>query len=161
MYIDHTCLYDETLEEDPLFEIEKILDHKITEKGKPLFKVRWQSDQEEMWIKMSQLKEDEPLMLAEYIVKYNLRGNKYYQYKWAKRFLYKVKMLGKALNLKERVTNRKSGLEEKMNFKLPKQTMHGIPVPSNATQALGLDKHFNNDKWKEAMKKEIFMMFKW
>ena len=34
--IDHTCLYDEELEEDSLFKIKEILDHKITEKGKPL-----------------------------------------------------------------------------------------------------------------------------
>ena len=100
-------------------------------------------------------------MLATYIVRYNLRGNRYYQFKWARRFLYKVKMLGRALNIKEKVTNRKSSLEETKNFVLPKETMHGIPVPKSANQALELDKYFKNSKWSDAMKKEISMMFKY
>ena len=159
--IDKTFLYDDDLEQDPLFEIEEILDHKITEKGRPLFKVRWISNLEETWVKMSQLKEDGQLMLSNYIMKFNLRGNRYYQYKWARRFLYKVKMLGRALNIKDKVSNRKSSLEEMENFKLPKEMMHGIPVPRNAAQALELDKHFKNGKWSEVMNKEISMMFKY
>ena len=133
-------LYDEDLEEDPLFAIDEILDHNLTKKGLPLFKVKWSSDQEETWVKMSQLKEDEPFLLASYVVENNLRGNRKFQYKWARRFLYKIKMIARSYNLGIHVKNRKTST----SFKLPKETMHGVSVPRTATQALELDAYFKN-----------------
>ena len=36
--------------------------------------------------------------------------------------------------------------------------MHGIPIPKNGKQALEFDKSFGNNKWRDAIKKEIATM---
>ena len=112
----------------------------------------WACDGISTWEKLAIIKEDDPVLVAEYIVSNDLRRNPKWRYKWAKRYLFKIKQLGRALGMnlnivQPRATNKKATKE-----------MHGIPIPKNGKQALDFDKQFGNKKWSDAIKKEIATM---
>ena len=91
-----------TLEEeeyDPLFEIESIKHHSIKRHGIPMLHISWACGGSS-WIKLAMVvKEDDPFLVAEYIVSNDLIRNPKWRYKWAIRYLFKIKRLGRALGI--------------------------------------------------------------
>lgn len=84
----------ETLEEkeyDTLFEIECITKHSINRHGTPMLNITWASDGSSSWEKISVIKADDPVLVAEYIVSNDLIKEPKWRYKWAKRYLCKIK----------------------------------------------------------------------
>ena len=69
-----------------------------------------------------------------------------------KRYLFKIKQLGRVLGMNLNIVQRRA-----TNRKATKE-MHGIPIPKNGKQALDFDKQFGNKKWSDAIKKEIATM---
>ena len=81
-------------------------------------------------MKIAVIKEDDPVLVAEYMFSNYLQKYPKWRYKWAKRYLFKIKLLGRALgmnlNIVQRLTtNRKSTKE-----------MNGIPIPKNRNKHL-------------------------
>ena len=104
------------------------------------------------WIKMAIVKEDDSVLVAEYIVSNDLRRNPKWRYKWANRYLFKIKILGRALGMNINIVQRRA------TNKTTSKEMNRIPIPKNVKQALDFDKHFQNTKWRDAIKKEIATM---
>ena len=57
------------MDSDPLFKVEKIIDHKINDKGQPMLYVQWDKlGEDKSWEKLHDIRADEPLLVADYIV---------------------------------------------------------------------------------------------
>ena len=74
---------------DPLFDIEEIIDHKINEKGLPAVLIKWSVNEDEYsWEKLHNIKKDDPVTLAIYIVKNRFNKDKKFLFKWTNKFLF-------------------------------------------------------------------------
>ena len=74
----------QTLEEeeyDPLFEIECIEGHAINKEGMPMLNITWASDGSTSWMQLAVIKEDDPVLVAEYIISNDLRRDPKWRYK--------------------------------------------------------------------------------
>ena len=143
-----------TLEEeeyDPLFEIECIKQHSINRHEVPILHISWACGGSS-WLKMAVVKEDDPVLVAEYIVSNDLRRNPKWRYKWATRYLFKIKRLGRALGMNINIFQRRA------TNKTTSREMHRITILKNRKQALEFDKRFENNKWRDSIKKEISNM---
>ena len=64
-----------------------------------MLNITWASDDRSSWMKLSVIKSDDLVLVAEYIVSNDLIKEPKWRYKWAKRYLYKIKRLGRALGM--------------------------------------------------------------
>ena len=76
-------------EDNNLFNIEAIIDHKI-QNNRPMLQVKWHGDTMPTWEKLASIKRVDPLMTDEYIHKHKLQA-KIWQLKWARRLIFKLK----------------------------------------------------------------------
>ena len=78
-----------------------------------MLNITWASDGSSSWMKLSVIKADDHVLVAEYIVSNDLRKEPKWRYKWEKLYLHKIKRLGRALGMElnisqRRTTNKKS-----------------------------------------------------
>ena len=91
------------------------------------------------WVKLEDLKSDDPLSLIQYATSNQLSHVK--EWNWTQQF-------NQELNLfKVMVQNTKSSMENTYKF--------GVRVPKTAKQALQFDKEGGNSLWKGSIEKEI------
>ena len=90
-----------------LFEIESIKQHSIKRCGIPMLHISWEC-RGSSCIKMAIVKEDYPFLGAEYIVSNDLRRNPKWRYKWAIRYLFKIKRPGRALGMNINIVQRRA-----------------------------------------------------
>ena len=141
-------------EDDQLFKVEKIIDHKLNEKNKPILYIQWDKNGTDFsWESFSDIKADEPLMVAEYIVKNDVRRDKRFQHTWARRLFYKIKLLYKSMIYNDRITVRNVKASH-----VDKNVMYGIRIPRNAKEAIQFDKENGNTFWQNAIQNGICNM---
>ena len=54
-------------DDDPLWQIEGILSHKITRQGRPKLLIKWTNGDQNTWEYLSTIKQDDPIVCTEYI----------------------------------------------------------------------------------------------
>ena len=76
-FIDYHIQEDMEDDEDQLWQIEGILDHKVTCQGRPKVLVKWTSGDQNTWEFPSIIKQDNPLVCSEYIYANRLHDKKW------------------------------------------------------------------------------------
>ena len=137
-----------------LFNIEKILDHKL-KNNRPMLKVKWHNDTIPTWETLATIKRDDPLLTAEYIYEHKLQ-EKIWQLKWARRLIYKVKSTQKRLQENIDIQNRQSKRMQKEH-----NIMFGVKIPNKIEECFEFDKINGNNLWTEAIRKEIAVMIQY
>ena len=108
----------------------------ITTKGWELY-VKWK-DQSTSWVRLKELKESNPVELAEYAVANNIQSEP--AFKWWVTY---------TLRKREAIISKVNSRFKKSNIKF------GIQIPSTVEEALELDRRNGNDYWEKAIKKEM------
>jgi hypothetical protein len=108
----------------------------ITTKGWEIY-VRWK-DQSTSWVNLRDLKESNPVELAEYAVALDLQSEP--AFKW---------WVPYTLRKREAIIAKVNSRFKKKNVKF------GIEVPNTFEEALALDRRNGNDYWEKAIKKEM------
>jgi hypothetical protein len=108
----------------------------ITTKGWQLY-VRWK-DQSTSWVELRDLKESNPVELAEYAVAHHLQSQPAFQW-WVPYTIRK----------REAIISKVNSRFKKNNVKF------GIEVPNTVEEALALDRKNGNNYWENAIKKEM------
>ena len=126
--------------------------------------ITYQCDLKKQWVPYQSVLEEEPWLLAQYVVTNRLKykHNTRNQLEWAKKY---IKSIGRIslrhfdVNVTEPVAREIDPLKEiKTRRAYMVKHMHGIPLPCSARQGLELDKVQTNHKWRDAMAKEISLM---
>ena len=108
----------------------------VTTKGWELY-VKWK-DQSTSWVRLKDLKESNPVELAEYAVANNIQSEP--AFKW---------WVSYTIRKREAIISKVNSRFTKKNVKF------GIEVPSTVEEALELDRRNGNDYWGKAIKKEM------
>ena len=108
----------------------------ITTKGWELY-VRWK-DQSTSWVRLRDLKENNPVELAEYAVANQIQSEP--AFKW---------WVSYTLRKREAIISKVNSRFTKKNVKF------GIVVPRTVEEALQLDRRNGNDYWEKAIRKEM------
>ena len=108
----------------------------ITTKGWEIY-VKWK-DQSTSWVTLKDLKESDPVLLAEYAVTNDIQTEP--AFKW---------WVPYTLRKREAIIAKVNSRFKKKNIKF------GIEVPSSVEEALELDRRNGNDHWGRAIKKEM------
>ena len=137
--------------------------------GQLHFKIEW-SDESTSWESLKDMKEDNPRMVAKYVVDNNVSrskrgGDRVLQ--WAKKV---VRDMDRAIRRITRLYDfylddddtirrvrkiQKGKAKKKKKFTTKPVYKYGILVPRNAAHAIELDRLAGNTLWQESMKKEV------
>ena len=148
------------LEEDP-WAIAKIKSHRFHPKfpGTNMeLLISYQCDQEEQWITYQYILEDEPWLVAQYVVtkKLKYKHDSRKQLDWAQTY---IKSVGKITvrHFKVNVTNpatetTEADIQSRRAYMI--KHMHGLPLLCSAKHGLELYDVLSNTKWCDTMAKE-------
>ena len=99
-------------------------------------RIKWViGDDEYSWERLSDVRRDDPIVLAVYILENNIKDRRFLL-KWAKRLLYRIKSLGAKIGIEMNIRQRRV---TKGNKKRAHQEMFGVKIPRTAAEALNLD----------------------
>jgi len=133
---------DERTPIEELYEIRNIVGHRKNRKGVPALKILW-STNEETWEPFEVIRQDAPLLTAEYVINNNLMVP--YKPQWAKNLLHEYSLT------QRRKTVRRITAGPLM--------MNGVPLPRNEKEALEFDAANGNHLWRDGMDAEVKAMF--
>ena len=83
-----------------------IIDQKTNDKGQPILYIQWNKQGEDKsWEKLHDIRVDEPLLVADFIVSNDVCRDRTLLFKSSRRLLYKLKMLYRSIGIKINLKN--------------------------------------------------------
>ena len=134
--LGHRCTSEAITAEDGYIHTKSGLKPIITTKGWEIY-VKWK-DQSTSWVLLKDLKESNPVELAEYAVSQNIQSEP--AFKW---------WVGYTLKKREAIIAKVNSRFKRKNVKF------GIEIPKTYEEALEFDRRNGNNYWERAIKKEM------
>ena len=133
------------------WEFDEVVDHRYSKdpdrKGKVDVKLNWTNHEESTWEPMEAIKKDDPITLAKYAEANDLLRLSVWS--WARRYLKNEKKFTRALN-QVHLNAKRCGRGIRYKF--------GVQVPRTIQEARDLDRRAGNNKWMDAVMKEVNLL---